>query len=319
MRKLFFALSILAFAISIYAQPVKVAYIGAKSGSAQDCAIFNGIRDAFKELENRYGKTFELEFVCSDNPDIQIKEIGKFYIGEQKGIILFPANDSKIFKHKIDEFSEKKFPIALVGRDIPDSKRLCYVGGDEDNLQSTIASELKRLSKNVKPQIFVYVKESSGDVDVAKKSLSQYWKNLFVKNLLNEISIDGTVHIEFAQLYSIYSAINNISILRRDNYAEVFADVELLSDTFPIKKDSDRLFALAIGAAPYLAHYLEAGELSSCIHHDYYGWGYFAARTLAEKIIDNTEPSLPVRKLKVLRFTQYDSENFKRDWHNWTK
>ncbi|MBQ6534787.1 MAG: hypothetical protein IJI37_06405, partial [Opitutales bacterium] len=72
-------------------------------------------------------------------------------------------------------------------------------------------------------------------------------------------------------------------------------------------------------ALPQLAGYLERRQISACVYHDYYGWGYFAARALAEKLMDGFEPSLPARLLAPLVATPQDADSFKADWRKWIK
>ncbi len=305
-----FLLSHFAFAKS----PIKLVYVGSSVASSIDRAVYNGARDALIELKGRYGKDFKLEFINSLDETSQLVELGKAYIDGAKGAILFPASSFGDYSKNIDEFVEKKFPITFVGRDIPKSKSLCYVGGDESQMCVLARSELKRLMNGEKKSIFIYAREDS-----SLDSVTKYCDNLFGLELLKSLSAQSKPRVELMALYSIYSTINSISIMRRDDYAEIFTTPDLLSDTTPIKRDGDRAFAMCIGALPSLTRYLERGELASCVYHDYYGWGYFAARALAEKIMDNTTPTSRVRLLKPLRATPENAESFRRDWHNWTK
>ncbi len=281
-------------------------------GSSIDRAIFNGARDAFAELESRYGKKFDLQFLNSTDADNQIVELGKSYINAVKGAIIFPSESFEKYSSTINEFVEKNLSIAFVGRNIPNSKALCYVGGDDDQMRALAASELNRLTLGKKKSIFIYGRE---DIN----TITSFYEKFFGRDYLQSLSISGKVNVESVQLYSIYASMNKTSILRRDDYIEIFTSPELLSDTAPIKEDGDRSFAMCIGALPCLTRYIERGELASCVYHDYYGWGYFAARTLAEKIVDNVSPRVRVRLMRPLRAIPIKAKSFKADWHNWTK
>ena len=155
---------------------------------------------------------------------------------------------------------------------------------------------------------------SSDDAD--KKILARA-RELFGKGAFERISSE--IFAENISLYSVYADTNAALIMRRDDFGEIFISPELLADTAPIRPDIDRTFAICVGALPQLAGYLERRQISACVYHDYYGWGYFAARTIAEKLMDGFEPSLPARLLAPLVATPQDADSFKADWRKWIK
>ena len=121
------------------------------------------------------------------------------------------------------------------------------------------------------------------------------------------------------EYYSVYAQKNAVEIMRRDDYGELFFNPYLFADMQPIKRDSDRRFAICIGAIPQLEQRLADGFLTACVYGDYYGWGYFAARALVEKIMDKAEPSQRVRLLAPLTATSASPSAFSADWRKWMK
>lgn len=122
-----------------------------------------------------------------------------------------------------------------------------------------------------------------------------------------------------ADYYSVYARQNSVEIMRRDDYGELFFSPYLLADMQPIKRDSDRLFAVCVGAVPQLERYLADSSVNACVFGDYYGWGYFAARALAEKAVGKSNPEKEVRLLKPLVATPKNLNSFIADWRRWLR
>lgn len=325
MKKIFATtLFLSAFIVSVFAEKVyKIAYIGDSTSASANAAIYNGARDALNELQSRYGKKIELEFISQSSAEAQIKKIGGVYIGGYSGAIVFPISDDNKFASAILSLSEKSFPVALVGKDLKDSKRLCYVGGDEKKFYEMLSEELKNQTDKESLHLYIYGKPDSDIADSnvranTKEKLLNASKVNLNETILNTIS-KGQISVELIHLYSLYSATNKIAIMRRDNYGEIFMSPELLADMTPIERDTDRRFAVCVGAAPYLTEYLQSGQLTACVYHDFYGWGYFSARSIAEKIFDSITPTTDVRLISPLLATPKKINSFKSDWKKWSK
>ena len=52
---------------------------------------------------------------------------------------------------------------------------------------------------------------------------------------------------------------------------------------------------------------------------DYYGWGYFAARALAEKVFEKTEPKERIYEIAPLQASPDKVAEFIKDWRKWLK
>ena len=82
------------FVAGLFAEQVyKIAYIGNSAMPSANVAIYNGARDALKELQSRYNKKIEIEFVSQSSADNQIKKLGSSYIDGYKGTILLFLTD----------------------------------------------------------------------------------------------------------------------------------------------------------------------------------------------------------------------------------
>ena len=130
--------SVLLFVSAAFALPafgsLKFAFVAPDALTPQNAAVFNGMRDAFAELQSRYGKTFEVEYIDARlSAENQAKQLGGAYIGGFAGAVVLPVECAKPLSEKISALADRGFPVALVGSDMPESKRLCFVGDDRDS------------------------------------------------------------------------------------------------------------------------------------------------------------------------------------------
>ena len=123
------------------------------------------------------------------------------------------------------------------------------------------------------------------------------------------------------EYYSVYAEQNKIEIARYDNYGEIFFSPKLLADIAPIKKDTDRHYAICIGVLPQFEFFLSSGMLDACIYDDFYGWGYIGTRILLEKIHAPKPAETPpqTKLLPPLVATPENLKMFVDDWKKWLK
>lgn len=288
-----------------------------------NAAIYNGMRDAFKEFKMRYGKTFEVEYASAAmSAQKQETQLGNAYIGNFSGAIIFPVSQSESLADKISELSKNKFYVAVVGRDLSKSSRLCFVGGDSKAMEKTVSERIKSLSGSKKVSLFCYFKNGGAVEKIPASEIERVSPflegELTVSQFENIIKPYGATLVA-VDYYSIYARQNEIEIMRRDDYGEIFFSPYLFADMQPVKRDSDRAFALCVGAVPQLERYLADGFLSACVYDDYYGWGYFAARALVEKVMDGANPPVKIRLTKPILATPDTLDSFVSDWRKWIK
>lgn len=316
--------SVLFFAGNVLAEKnVKIAFLAPDGLTPQNSAVYNGMRDAFSEFRMRYNCGFSLEYFSAGNSQAeQVSQLGGAYIDGFAGAVVFPVSGGGALGGKISDLAGKNFPVALAGRDVPDSKRLCFVGTDSAAAAKRIAELLKKHSPRGKIPLYCYFKttEPTDDLSVsdAVKITPFLGLSMSAEQFRSLVEPYRCVLVG-AEYYSVYAQRNAVEIMRRDDYGELFFNPYLFADMMPIKRDSDRRFAICIGAIPQLEQRLADGFLTACVYGDYYGWGYFAARALAEKIMDKTEPSQPVRLLEPLTATSANPSAFSADWRKWMK
>ncbi len=89
--------------------------------------VMEGLLHKLEEL-SVYGCTVEERRISFDHT-VQLAAIDELAAAGIHGLILSPFNDDAVRK-KIDELSEKGIPCVTVNTDLPDSRRIAYVGSD---------------------------------------------------------------------------------------------------------------------------------------------------------------------------------------------
>ncbi len=325
MRFISYIAAVLFIAASAYADTVKIAFLASDKLNPSNAAIFNGARDAFKELGSRFDKNFELVYVSADqSPQKQINQVNNLFLNQYGGAIIYAVHGTqKELSKLIPKLRESGFFMASVGAEIPDSQCVYHVGTDSDLFAQYLEREITILGGGRLKEVLCYFHSLSGS-----KKLSLSDKAEIEKLIYPHIQFDqfekifkpfGPYKMVEMAHYAIYSQENKVEILRYDNYGEVFFSPEILASMAPIPNDSDRRFAICLGALPQLDFYLKTRQLDAVIFDDYYGWGYYGARALAEKIIEGTDAENPKRLLRPLLAKPSTAKSFADDWVRWLK
>lgn len=295
-------------------EKIRFAFLSPDAHNQANSAIYNGARDALSELSKKYGKDMSIEFFSADKSvERQISEMSKAYLDGFAGALLVPV-DAKAVEEKVAELSPKNFPIVGIGARVKGA--ISYCGTDSAAMEKLVKEELKRLSDSKKVANYCYFYTNS-------TAISPSEKQLFTPVSRDEIEsvrkLAEPVETYSVSSYSEYAKEHEIDIMRRDNYGEIFLNPRLLANMVPIKDDPDRVFAFCLGSLPQLDMYLSGGQLDSCVYDDWYGWGYFAMRTLAEKVVEKRDPSKKEELLKPLIATPKNVDSFRKDWARWLR
>ena len=105
-----------------------------------------------KELElEEYGIHLEIRHTSIDEPQEIVRHMDELREKGINGLVLSPIQDP-IIEEKIEQFSQENIPIVTIGTDLPNSKRLAYVGSNS-YLFGQIAANLLALFTNGTAQI----------------------------------------------------------------------------------------------------------------------------------------------------------------------
>lgn len=105
--------------------------------------VMDGLHKKLDEL-SIYGCTLAIRRIPFEL-DTQLSVIDELLSEQIHGLILSPYNDTKI-QERIDELWEQGIPCVTVNTDIPDSKRIAYVGSDYYKCGQTAAGLLSLMT-----------------------------------------------------------------------------------------------------------------------------------------------------------------------------
>lgn len=95
-----------------------------------------------KEMElEEYGIQLEIRHTGIDEPQEIVRHMDELREMGINGLVLSPIQDPAV-EAKIEQFSQENIPIVTIGTDLPDSKRLAYVGSNSYLFGQTAANLL---------------------------------------------------------------------------------------------------------------------------------------------------------------------------------
>ena len=301
---------------------VKVAFLATDLRNPANAAIFNGLGDALKEMQSKYSCVFEVEYLSADNsPQKQPAQLTNAFFGGFKAAVILPVFGAD-FSGGLSSLKGGNFAVASVGARISDS--VSSISTDKRDIAAKVKRAMKRLSKNSKHySLLCYFKYLGPEYGVDLKSEAEVSKLLYpwlgygdFKNIVEGESVAKGVALDY---YGPYAVKNAVEISRYDNFGEIFFSPWIIADMYPIKADADRLFAICIGSLPQIEIYLRNGQISCCVYDDYYGWGYYAARSIAEQLFSKARPKAEHRLIPALEADSSNLKSFVDDWRKWIK
>ena len=316
---------------------LKLAFVASDSRNQASIAVFNGVRDISKTLSSRYGRRIECSFLDARKfPRSPAEMFAKLYADSYSAVIAMPSSSSEAADWGVQAaalYKKYALPVACVGFENDGNYLLC-VSTDGVKTSSTVAREIARLVRNRKTCGEVYFRgaKSAAGADgnqsanafalsstLAAKYVASIRPAMSCAQMEAALSPLSAARVHAFKYYSDYARENRVDIARLDDYGEIFTSPELLDNLEPIRPDSDRVFALVLGALPSTEFYLSSAQVDACVYDDFYGWGYFAARDVISKIISNTPPSEVSRLLPPLVATPQTVSKFSADWAQWLR
>lgn len=323
--KIFRAVSLSAvLSLSASAETIKVAFLAPDLSNAENAAVLNGVQDALKDMEFRFSCKFQVEYISADNSaQKQLSQMSNAFIDNFKAAIVYPVSGGEAALGKrAEEMAQSGFYTASVGAKISDV--IPAVATDTQKTAQLVSDYIAKFSRGREFSLVGYFRilGEVRAVDAADSAqlAGLLYPSLNVEQFRKIVAPYKVLKLAAMDYYSVYAAAHAIEILRYDNYGEIFFNPRLLSDTAPIKPDTDRLFAICVGALPQFEFYLKSGQLNACVYDDYYGWGYFSAREIAERLFKVSSPAAKrLRLLPPLKADASSISDFSSDWRKWLK
>ena len=309
------------------ANAVKLAFLAPNYISSQNAAAFNGAKGSATELQARFGKKIEIQFISAeDSAEKQIGQLESLYLQGYAGAVVLPVRNAKNnISAAAQTLAENGFFISIVGEEINVKHIAGCVATDSNKFAQALREQISKLSRGAKirPVCYFYTTGEKQELDFSEqKLLTEYLAPHFsFKQFTDIVQPLNPLKLIAFEYYSVYAEQNKIEIARYDNYGEIFFSPKLLADIAPIKKDTDRHYAICIGVLPQFEFFLSSGMLDACIYDDFYGWGYIGTRILLEKIHAPKPAETPpqTKLLPPLVATPENLKMFVDDWKKWLK
>ena len=314
--KLFFICVFFTAAASGFCQKMRVGFVSNNPAFQPNAAVRGGA-ESVARLYSARGREIEILDRASPTAEGQKRILSELYLQGVENAILIPSGD---VSDEIRRLFRKGMNVVLVDADggTSDDGALCRVSGSEKMLKKMLAEIIaKRGGADAK--IACYFRGGGAPVNVSdSREMMRLTGGALSAEGFAELFGGRLLCADSFAFYSRYALENKVEIMRRDSFGEVFFSPELLADMSPIKRDADRKFAVVVGALEMLGFYLESGQITDIVYDDYFGWGVFAMRALAEKHFENYAPQKR-KEVSPIKVSKENPRVFAEDWRKWLK
>lgn len=246
-----------------------------------------GIKMATKEYQD-YGLSIHIEHVQGFKLECHLKAIEKLEKYNFDALLLTTINN-EIIEKKIIEIVEKGTPVACVNTDVPNSKRLFYVG--PDYYKSGVATAgLIRLINNQINNILIVTGSLAvkGHNDRIKGFIETLNKNKTDYKILDIIETNDSEKIAYNIVNEAFKKHSNISIIYF-----VAAGIEGGCKAILEQNIKTRPKIFCYDLVPATISLLEQGIIESTVIHNAYDQGYKAVEEMFNFLVFNNKLNKP--------------------------
>ena len=294
---------------------LRVGLVGGPASNPAAQAIYAGAQAAARELGAAHGVDIALDWPARD-PDgqEQARAVVELARGGASGIVLAASDPGRIAV-AIDEAVELGAAVVCVDSDVPESRRLAFIGTDDEVCGRTLVVELS-LALRRHGTIAIL----AGDPGAARSQAR-------VGGILDELARhpglrlhpDGMIHHgespdeAVAALARAHEALAEV-----DGWVMVGGWTLLAPGRLPWEPGEVR--AVAVGALPEQLARLEGGYVDALLAEDCFGWGYRSVELLIDKLVRGFDPPWGPRVVDPpTRLTQADAQAFAALWRSWLR
>ncbi|MBO6102511.1 MAG: hypothetical protein J6P03_04570 [Opitutales bacterium] len=313
----FSAIALMAASLAGFAFAENLAFLSDAPEDPEHSAIIYGANEMFKDLELRYKKDFKVKNITPKKditPEAQAAALIKAEKDGCIGALVIPsAGDDSALKKAVSQLRAKKFFVATLRRDLPDSGRILFISSDSKKIIEALKREfIVPYSKSNIESLCIFHTEGEqffNDPALAESFEKRYNKDVldYIKQRTRVVPAGATYYSKFAGEFK-----HNINVL--DSYGIVFFDASPLLDMSPIPPDTDRFFSVSLDIRPHIGYFLANRQITLAIGDDYFGFGYISAQRLIEARLDGALPQNDRISLPPIIYTPEKIEQFGADW-----
>lgn len=200
-------------------------------------------------------------------------------------IVISPLNTKKM-KSKIDDVVDSGTPVITYSTDVPNSKRLSYIGSDLVK-SGRIAGEILGKLLRGKGEVIVFGgyqgTHTNARIDGFQKVIQKYYPNIIIHQE-EELSLP----IEVAK-QNINSVLNKYPNIDGIFVANAFTD--LVASTISTLNISNKISLIGFDLTKETEHFLKAGVIDAVVYSDLIRQGYETINVIAKYQLENIVPS----------------------------
>jgi LacI family transcriptional regulator, galactose operon repressor len=251
-----------------------------------------GIEGAYKEYQD-FGLEIEFYITSNSDPAEQLSIINHLKSKKISGLIISPLYDVEI-KKAIDEMVDEGIPVITTNSDIPESKRMCFVGQDVVSA-GRVAGELMGEILNGRGKVAVI---SAHNLLCVGKRLEGF--EAVIKSKYPDIEIVDIVDtfeqglVAFQKTLSILESVRDLNgiFITCGNVNEVGKAVRLMNKAKEVKIISYDLY-------PEIVELVKEGIINFTIGQDLFAQGYKPVKILFEYLFYKKTPEVDQIKTSI--------------------
>ena len=283
--------NIIGKALACQNKPLSIAVVLLKFDALEE--IKAGMEEAYNEYRN-FG--LEIEYYLTSNSDEseQLNIIKLLKNKKISGMIISPLNSASI-KNAINDMVDNGINVMTINSDIPESKRLCFVGQDM-MMAGRVAGELmgEILNGHGKVAIItssIYLLCSSGRKIAFETIVSNRYPNIEIVRVVETYEKKMTA---FQETLSLLKTVNDLSgiYITCGNVSEIAKAVKLMNKDKEIKIISFDLY-------PEVVELVKEGVINFTIGQDLFNQGYKSVKNFFEYLFFDKKPTSDYIKMAI--------------------
>lgn len=283
--------NIIGKALACQNKPLSIAVVLLKFDALEE--IKAGMEEAYNEYRN-FG--LEIEYYLTSNSDEseQLNIIKLLKNKKISGMIISPLNSASI-KNAINDMVDNGINVMTINSDIPESKRLCFVGQDM-MMAGRVAGELmgEILNGHGKVAIItssIYLLCSSGRKIAFETIVSNRYPNIEIVRVVETYEKKMTA---FQETLSLLKTVNDLSgiYITCGNVSEIAKAVKLMNKDKEIKIISFDLY-------PEVVELVKEGVINFTIGQDLFNQGYKSVKNFFEYLFFDKKPTSEYIKMAI--------------------
>lgn len=290
---------------------IKITMVAKSSTNPFFLSCRTGADEAAKELSDKFGLPITVDWRTPPKEDgqVQAQEIAKGVNEGAQGVLVAVSDAAKV-KGAIDEAVSRGVPVVTFDSDVPESKRMAFIGCDNTEMGRRVMEELATLT-NGKANVAVLAGNQNAPnlafrVQGVREVAAKHPGIKIVGVFYNEETPQGGT----AEVLRVMNAYPEVDAWAMVGGWPLFAPA--LLDTL----DPAKVRLISADALPEQLAYVERGLAPVLIAQRSYDYGYRGVEVLVEKILNGVDPE-PIINPELTKVTKANLSEWAKQLKDW--